>query len=139
MASVTLWTRLEPQPRDASMDRSLQAQVRDPLWMLARQWQVGELDGTDAGSPVQAVMSVESQPLTGYAPNGTGAGLAPYDAAVPLEPHVERVPVTLSVRGSAQLGLHAEAAIRAAVLPVEMISTPAACSPDARSSSPVLS
>ena len=87
MASVTLWTRLEPQPRDASMDRSLQAQVRDPLWMLARQWQVGELDGTDAGSPVQAVMSVESQPLTGYAPNGTGTGLAPYDAAVPLELH----------------------------------------------------
>jgi hypothetical protein len=117
MASVTLWTRLEPQPRDASMDRSLQAQVRDPLWMLARQWQVGELDGTDAGSPVQAVMSVQSQPLTGYAPNGTGTGLAPYDTAVPLEPHVERVPVTLSVRGSAQLGLHAEAAIRAAVPP----------------------
>lgn len=114
MASVTLWTRLEPQPRDATMDRSLQAQVRDPLWMLARQWQVGELDGTDAGSPVQAVMSVQSQPLTGYAPNGAGTGLAPYDAAVPLEPHVERVPVTLNVRGSAQLGLHVEAAIRVA-------------------------
>ena len=31
------------------------------------------------------------------------------------------------------------AAILAAVLPVETISTPAACSPDARSSSPVLS
>ena len=31
------------------------------------------------------------------------------------------------------------AAIRAAVLPVETISTPAACSPEARSSSPVLS
>ena len=115
MASVTLWTRLEPHPRDGSMARSLQAQVRDPLWMLARQWQLGELAGEDAGSPAQAVMSVQSQPLTGYAPDGTGAGQVPYDPGVPLEPHVERVPVTLNVRGSARLGAHAEAAIRAAV------------------------
>ena len=107
MASVTLWTRLEPHPRDGSMQRSLQAQVRDPLWMLARQWQIGEFQGEDAGSPVQATMSVQSQPLTGYAPNDTGAGLLPYDPALPLEPHVERVPVTLNVRGSAQLGRHA--------------------------------
>ena len=115
MASVTLWTRLEPHPRDGSMQRSLQAQVRDPLWMLARQWQIGEFQGEDAGSPVQATMSVQSQPLTGYAPNDTGAGLVPYDPAVPLEPHVERVPVTLNVRGRAQLGRQAEMLIRAAV------------------------
>jgi hypothetical protein len=117
MASVTMWTRLEPHPRDGSMARSLQAQVRDPLWLLARQWQVGELQGDDAGSPVQAVMSVQSQPLTGYAPNATGTGQVPYDPALALEPHIERVPVTLSVRGSAQLGSHVEAAIRVAVPP----------------------
>ena len=35
---------------------SLQAQIRDPLWLLARQWQVGEFAGDDAGSPVQAVL-----------------------------------------------------------------------------------
>jgi hypothetical protein len=119
MASVTMWTRLEPHPRDGSMQRSLQAQVRDPLWMLARQWQVGEFEGEDAGSPVQATMSVSSQPLTGYAPSGTGQGLVAYDAGLPLEPHVERVPVTLNVRGAAQLGRHAEAAIRAAVAPAK--------------------
>jgi hypothetical protein len=140
VASVTLWTRLEPHPRDGSMARSLQAQVRDPLWMLARQWQLGELAGEDAGSPVQAVLSVQSQPLTGYAPSvstsngapadggtgtgtgggtgsGSGSGQLPYDPAVALEPHIERVPVTLNVRGSAQLGRHVETAIRAAVTP----------------------
>jgi hypothetical protein len=115
VASVTLWTRLEPHPREGSMARSLQAQIRDPLWMLARQWQVGELAGEDAGSPVQAVMSVQSQPLTGYAPGAPGTPLVPYDASVALEPHIERVPVTLNVRGSAQLGRHVETAIRAAV------------------------
>jgi len=115
VASVTLWTRLEPHPRDGSMERSLQGQVRDPAWFLARQWQTGELEGDDAGSPVQAVMSVQSVPLTGYAPNATGTGLLPYDPLVPLEPHVERVPVTLNVRGSAQLGQHVEAAMAVAV------------------------
>jgi hypothetical protein len=97
------------------MERSLQGQVRDPAWFLARQWQTGELEGDDSGSPVQAVMGVQSVPLTGYAPDGTGTNPVPYDSLVPLEPHVERVPVTLNVRGSAQLGRYAEAAINAAV------------------------
>src|SRR5260370_15245579 len=110
-----MWTRLEPHPRDGSMARSLQAEVGDPLGMLARQWQVAELEGEDAGSPVQATMSVQAQPLTGYAPGVTGTGQVAYDPAVALEPHIERVPVTLNVRGSAQLGRHVEAAIRAAV------------------------
>jgi hypothetical protein len=99
------------------MERSLQGQIRDPAWFLARQWQTGELEGDDAGSPVQAVMSVQSVPLTGYTPGVTSATLQPYDPLVPLEPHVERVPVTLNVRGSAQLGRYAEAAINAAVPP----------------------
>ena len=126
MASVTLWTRLEPHPRDGSLQRSLQGQVRDPAWFLARQWQAGELAGDDAGSPVQAVMSVQSLPLTGYSPDLAGAGLAPYDPLVPLEPHVERVPVTLNVRGSAQLGRYAEQAIRTAVPAAEAAAVIAA-------------
>jgi hypothetical protein len=115
VASVTLWSRLEPHPRDGSLQRSLQGQVRDPAWFLARQWQTGELEGDDAGSPVQAVLEVQSAPLTGYAPDGDGTGLVPYDPLVPLEPHIERVPVTLNVRGAAQLGRYAEATITAAV------------------------
>ena len=115
MASVTLWSRLEPHPRDGSLQRSLQGQVRDPAWFLARQWQTGELEGDDAGSPVQAVIEVASAPLTGYAPGTGSGGLVPYDPLVPLEPHIERVPVTLNVRGAAQLGRYAEAAITAAV------------------------
>jgi hypothetical protein len=117
VASVTLWSRLEPHPRDGSLQRSLQGQVRDPAWFLARQWQTGELEGDDAGSPVQALLEVQSVPLTGYAPGADGAGLVPYDPLVPLEPHIERVPVTLNVRGAAQLGRYAEAAITAAVPP----------------------
>ena len=59
--SITTWTRLEPLPREGSMTRSLQAQVRDPLWFLTRQWQVGEFLGDDAGSPVQATLGLEQR------------------------------------------------------------------------------
>jgi len=114
IASITTWTRLEPQPRDATMDRSLQAQVRDPLWMLARQWQVGEFAGDDVGSPVQATMGVETQPLTGYRPGPPGTAAVPFDTTLPLEAHVERGPAQFRLRGSIQSGLYFERLIAAA-------------------------
>jgi hypothetical protein len=87
--------------------------VRDPLWILARQFQVGEFAGEDSGSPVQAVLGVESQPVTGYRPGAQGTGVVAFDPTVPLEVHVEREPVHLKVRGSVQLGLFFEAALQA--------------------------
>jgi len=111
--SVTSWTRLEPRPRDATMGRSLQAQLRDPLWMLTRQWQLGEFAGQDAGSPVQATMGVESQALTGYRAGLPGGLVSAYDPALPLEVHVEREPVRFGLRGAIQFGQFFEAQIRA--------------------------
>ena len=54
MPSITSWMRLEPRSRNAEMNTSLQARIYDPLWLLARQWQLGEFQGEDNGSPVMA-------------------------------------------------------------------------------------
>jgi hypothetical protein len=110
--SLTTWTRLEPQPRDASMARSLQAQVRDPLWLLARQWQVGEFLGDDAGSPVHATLEAEMRTVTTYRPGLNDAATVKVDPALPIEVHVEREPVSLQMRGSAQQGLYFENLVR---------------------------
>jgi hypothetical protein len=56
--TVGVWNRLEGRPRTTGFDRALRVEVRDPLWMLTRQWQLGELRGSDAGSPVTATYSV---------------------------------------------------------------------------------
>ena len=40
--AIVYWNRLEGRPRKEKIDRTLKAEVRDPLWMLCRQWQVGE-------------------------------------------------------------------------------------------------
>ena len=63
-ASITSWTRLEPHCRDADMGRSISARLFDPLWMMTRQWQIGEFQGEDAGTPVQARVRATSAMLS---------------------------------------------------------------------------
>jgi hypothetical protein len=52
-SSITNWTRLEPQCSDADIGASSNARLFDPLWLMTRQWQLGEFQAEDAGSPVQ--------------------------------------------------------------------------------------
>ena len=105
----TDWIRLEPITRSQGLEGGLRADVHDPLWLLARQWQLGEFWGADAGSPVRAALRMECTPVTRYLAGGIpdnwfsgAAGTpAPNPAAVvtqlwraePLEMLVEREPV----------------------------------------------
>lgn len=95
MASITTWMRLEPRCRNAEMNAGLQARVYDPLWLLARQWQVGEFQGEDNGSPASARWRGEVARLSRYHPGAldgqTPAEGQAYDSATtPLETLVER-------------------------------------------------
>jgi hypothetical protein len=110
--SITGWTRLEPSPRDASLQKSLQAQVRDPVWLLARQWQLGEFLGDDSGSPVHATLGVEMQTVTTYRPGVDDSATVAIDPTLPIEVHVEREAVALRLRGSVQSGLQFETLVR---------------------------
>src|ERR1041385_5080583 len=93
--SVTTWNRLEARPRTANFDRALKAEVRDALWMLTRQWQVGEFKGDDAGSPIFAKPQLATNPLTAYQPHRHAAEA--FDNNTPLEATVERRLVPLQV------------------------------------------
>jgi hypothetical protein len=111
--SVTTWTRLEPITRDASMQRSLQAQVRDPLWFLARQYQMGEFLGDDAGSPVHASVLAEFRNVTTYRAGDDDSKTQAIDQTLPpVETHVERESVALRLRGAVQLGRYFENLVR---------------------------
>lgn len=95
--SITVYNRLEGRPRTRSFDRSLRAEVRDPLWFLTRQWQLGEFQADDAGSPVSSQMLLERTELTEL-----GAREAPvtaFDGQLPLETRVERRPFTFRLGG----------------------------------------
>lgn len=109
MPSLTIWTRLEPRCRSADLSAALEARTHDPLWMLTRQWQFGEMQGDDAGSPVLATIATLSAPLNRYA-SGTDAPVA-LPASTPLEAFTEREVVRPSGSGvdyrqSADAGLY---------------------------------
>lgn len=57
-------TRLEPRARSARLEVGVSARVYDAVWMLGRQWQIGELRGEDAGSPVGIELNAESARIT---------------------------------------------------------------------------
>ena len=87
------WLRVEGAARDPELTEGLAARVADPLWFLARQWQVGEFHGEDASSPILVTATIAHTPLTAFAP-GRGDGkedaLDRADADRPLEVLVEQ-------------------------------------------------
>jgi hypothetical protein len=105
------WSRLEPGSRDKSLAPGLEARVHDPLWLLARQRQLGELTAdADLGAAVVVELTAEVAPVSAYRAGAPGgAAPAPYDpAAAPLEAVVEAEPVraAATARLRARAGLH---------------------------------
>jgi hypothetical protein len=91
---ILLFNRLEGRPRAEKFDRALRAEVRDALWMLTRQWQVGEFQGDDAGSPIFLKARIDTTRLTKYQP--AGGPVEPFDDSIPLEAHVERMAIPMA-------------------------------------------
>lgn len=54
--------RLEPLPAP-DLEAGLRARIADPVWFLARQWQLGEHEGEDASSPVVVYSHISHTPL----------------------------------------------------------------------------
>lgn len=64
------YRRLETRPGDRDLQNGFAARVHDPLWLLARQWQMGEHQGENASSPVRvdaAIARTAIDPLGGEA------------------------------------------------------------------------
>jgi hypothetical protein len=79
--------RLEADPHQSDLARGWAAELADPVWMLGRQWQMGEHQGEDASSPVQVDLIAHGTPVQPIAGQGD---LDP--RTVPAEPIVESEP-----------------------------------------------
>lgn len=102
----TTWARLEPVASDPELRPGLVAEVADPAWLLARQWQLGELLGDDASSPALVELTAEIARPT-QVKLGDGGAPRPYDPATqPLdvlgerEPSPQAVPSVVAVEAS---------------------------------------
>jgi hypothetical protein len=118
------WIRLHPESVDDTLATSVQARVHDPLWMLGRQWQFGELRHDAGATPVDVRIEGTSAPLArargGAAADAAGAPIAIKPSATPLETVVEREAVQESGREQLRLrvesGLHLLRMLQAAAL-----------------------
>jgi hypothetical protein len=88
VSSATIWNRIEPRARSGGLAGGLAARVHDPLWLLARQWQMGEFAGRDAGSPLTAQVHWTTAAFDRFA-SGSAAP-QPLTANTPIEMLIER-------------------------------------------------
>jgi hypothetical protein len=94
---ITAYNRLESRPRTTDFTRSLRAEVRDPLWLLTRQWQFGEFLGEDAASPLSARIAYRHS-RTGLVSLRNADAFRFDPTTMPLEAPVEREPIPLTLR-----------------------------------------
>jgi hypothetical protein len=95
--SVTVWNRLEGRPRTIAFDRALRAELRDALWMLTKQYLMGETRGSDSGSPIFAKLMLGTTRLTKYRPDAQPT--EPFSYEIPFETKVERRSIPLTMGG----------------------------------------
>jgi hypothetical protein len=101
MPSITYWSQLQPSPRAPSIAESLAARVRDPAWLLGRQWQLGEFEGADAGSVAFARIASHVAPLSAAQ---AGAVTIPLAGGQLLEPALLDEPLHADLPTRVELG-----------------------------------
>jgi hypothetical protein len=126
MPSITIWDRIEPRCRMNDPTPGIEARVHDPLWLLARQWQIGEFQARDAGSPVLASVQSSVAPLDRFSVAGQPPQV--YDGVQPVETLVEREQVrplssANDLRQAAEAGLYFLRLLSAAKLPSSIASS----------------
>lgn len=111
MTRVPGWTRIEPDRRATGVAAGARIPLADPLWLLGRQWWVGELDGADGGAPIRAEVAVAIEPIAD-AHRGSGPRVPWQTRARPVD-HLLREPTAAGrtarrralVRGRLLLGM----------------------------------
>jgi hypothetical protein len=126
METYPTWIRLHPESTDDTMVTSVQARMHDPLWLLGRQWQFGELRHDAGATPVDVRVEGVVSPLTRLrsgvpAADETGTAAIDIDTTrVPLETLAEREAVPEerldNLRLRTEAGLHLVRTLRAAGL-----------------------
>jgi hypothetical protein len=128
--AIMAYERIEPDPWP-DVGAAIAAPVADPLWLLGRQWQVGEHRGEDASSPVELRCDTSTVPLSSLDRHigRPGAPSAPIDPAiVPAEALIEADPASWWTMGR-RIRLGSAAAKRLDALGIDEAQRRAVCFP----------
>ncbi|MFK7784196.1 MAG: hypothetical protein AB8B56_03715 [Crocinitomicaceae bacterium] len=100
--STDAFNQIAPRPRHKQQfDKVFRTEVRDPLFMLARQWQMGEFEFEDTGSAIFAKIAMDLTRLSRIKTNGVAET---YEDSIPLETRIERQVMKFSLKEKVRLG-----------------------------------
>ncbi|MEL7122946.1 MAG: hypothetical protein AAFO07_26090 [Bacteroidota bacterium] len=102
---LTLWNRLDSRARNENFYENLKAEVRDPLWMLSRQWQFGEFEAEDVGAPIFARIDWNNTRINKISLDPSQESTA-INQEIPLEAEVERVQIEPDIYLRVEMGRH---------------------------------
>ena len=77
--------RLEPKTRYDDLSEALRFSIHDPLWLLARQWQMGEFRANDAGTALSVKCTITQEECKVQSP------ISPFMYSEPIEPNIEAI------------------------------------------------
>lgn len=83
------YVRLEPSNINYSLKDGIQARIKDPLWMIGRQWQLGEFNSYNGGKPVRVETNFETSLLNKINLGKNQTEWKEFDINKPLEYLVE--------------------------------------------------
>lgn len=101
-SALLSWKKIQPDPNGEDIAEALRCEVRDPLWLLARQWQLGEFKAEDAGMAAYAHWVGQSTPLQRYVPPGQPP--QPLSADLPLDATIERIVPAFDLNWRIEMG-----------------------------------
>ena len=117
---LSYFQRLEPRPRDNNLTSTLAAEVRDPAWFLARQWQMGEFNAEDAGSLAFIQTQIRTSAMPRWIPKLSQPDELAVDPQAPLERQTLREPFTPDLGLQVELGHDFADFLRQEVVPPEL-------------------
>ena len=82
--TLPTYIRLEPRPFERNLEAGFAAAIHDPVWFLARQWQMGEHQGENASSPIWVNYELSSRTISAADPRFDPA-IIPAEAIVESE------------------------------------------------------
>ena len=90
LQGLTFHEHVEPRIRKDDLTQALGMKVYDPLWMLSRQWQMGEFRGNNAGTAVSVRCQVRQEDCS----------------SDPIEPVTEQVNPTIDLLARVESAMH---------------------------------
>lgn len=101
-AGVIQYIRAESRTTlNKSVKVQLRANVHDALWMLSRQYDVGEFKGENAGSAIKSVVTTTTKSINKFKNQN---GVCSFDNLELLEPKAEKLAIKIDIMARLQMG-----------------------------------